>query len=188
MTWLEKSLAFYASYHNEERNKYIHFLFVWPIFFTAQVFFHNAGDLPGQIVGILPGVRLTWCLLLSLFYGVYYFLIEQPGFAGPLASGLVAAGFYATKQLNDSNPDLWKLALGLHIFSWAAQIFGHQVFEKRSPALLDNLVQALVMAPLFVVLEILFMFGYKADLHKRVNNIAKKNIAEFRLSQAKKGA
>ncbi|RYH30074.1 DUF962 domain-containing protein [archaeon] len=189
MTWLEQSLAFYASYHNEERNKYIHFMFVWPIFFTAQVFLHNAGSLPNGFADIIPGFHLTWCALLSLFYGIYYFLIEQPGLAGPLASGLVTAGFFATKTLNEANPEFWKLALGLHIFSWAAQIFGHQVFEQRSPAFLDNIVQALVMAPLFVVLEILFLFGYKEQLHKKVSSIAKQNIAHFRLAQAnaKKG-
>lgn len=37
---------------------------------------------------------------------------------------------------------------------WVAQFLGHGVFEKRAPAVLDNLVQAIFMAPLFVIMEV----------------------------------
>jgi len=46
--------------------------------------------------------------------------------------------------------------------SWIAQFIGHGVFEKRAPALLDNLLYTLA-APLFIIVEILFEFGYKPD-------------------------
>jgi 2-hydroxy fatty acid dioxygenase len=36
---------------------------------------------------------------------------------------------------------------------------GHAVFEGRKPALLDSFVQSLVVAPLFVFLELLFALG-----------------------------
>lgn len=38
------------------------------------------------------------------------------------------------------NPDNWKYALALHVVCWIAQFYGHGVHEKRSPALLDNLI------------------------------------------------
>lgn len=39
-------------------------------------------------------------------------------------------------------PSAWAWALGLHIFSWFAQIvFGHQMAEHRKPALMDSFFQ-----------------------------------------------
>lgn len=38
-----------------------------------------------------------------------------------------------------------KIATIVHFTSWAFQILGHQVFEKRSPAFVKDPVQALVL-------------------------------------------
>lgn len=61
------------------------------------------------------------------------------------------------------------IALSIHIISWLAQFVGHGAFEKRAPALLDNLVQAVFLAPFFVWLELLFWLGYRPELRKRVD-------------------
>ncbi|WVZ19083.1 hypothetical protein V8G54_006405 [Vigna mungo] len=54
------------------------------------------------------------------------------------------------------------VVLAAQLFCWTGQFIGHGVFEKRAPALLDNLTQAFLMAPYFVVLEILqSSFGYE---------------------------
>ncbi|KAK4773878.1 hypothetical protein SAY87_028897 [Trapa incisa] len=56
----------------------------------------------------------------------------------------------------------WKVVLIAQILCWTAQFIGHGVFEKRAPALLDNLAQAFLMAPYFVLLELLQkFFGYE---------------------------
>lgn len=182
--WFEESLAFYASYHHDDTNKLVHIFFVWPIFFTSQVFLWNAGSAPDVVANVfgdyLAREQVTWCLLLSLAYAVYYFFVEQPGLAGPLASAMVMTGYVVTKYIHEQFPEAWKLALVIHLFAWFAQIYAHQVYEKRSPAFLDNIVQALVMAPLFVLLEVLFPLGYKPELHKKIEAIAIKNIAEYR--------
>ncbi|GAB5589378.1 hypothetical protein Unana1_04278 [Umbelopsis nana] len=49
--------------------------------------------------------------------------------------------YYATQFLH-TNPEANNIALGLHIVSWILQSVGHGVAEKRSPKLVDNLVQA----------------------------------------------
>ncbi|KAJ6982659.1 hypothetical protein NC653_025694 [Populus alba x Populus x berolinensis] len=55
-----------------------------------------------------------------------------------------------------------QVVLVAQIICWTGQFIGHGVFEKRAPALLDNLVQAFVMAPFFVLLEALqTSFGYE---------------------------
>jgi uncharacterized membrane protein YGL010W len=66
------------------------------------------------------------------------------------------------------------LATGLWIFGvafvvgWTFQLVGHAI-EGRRPALVDNLVQALV-APLFILLEAAFALGLRRDLQRRVED------------------
>lgn len=72
---------------------------------------------------------------------------------------------------------------GIHIVSWLAQFVGHGKFEGRAPALLDNLVQALLLAPLFVWMEILFFFGYRPELKARMEKGVEVEIAKFRKEQ-----
>lgn len=67
--------------------------------------------------------------------------------------------------------------------SWVLQFIGHGAFEKRAPALLDNLVQAFLLAPLFVWMEILFFLGYRPELRARYHQSVEKEIAAFRKSQ-----
>jgi 2-hydroxy fatty acid dioxygenase len=72
----------------------------------------------------------------------------------------------------------------MHVTSWIVQFIGHGVFEGRAPALLDNLVQAVFLAPLFVWLEILFAMGYRPELKSRLNIAVEADIAKFRQSKA----
>ena len=45
------------------------------------------------------------------------------------------------------------------------------MFEKRKPALLDSLVQAFALAPLFVHMEVMFWCGYRPNLQISVNQV-----------------
>ena len=67
----------------------------------------------------------------------------------------------------------------------AAQFVGHGRYEGRKPALVDNLVQALFLAPLFVFLEYLFMFGYRPELQRRVEAEVQKKIAQLNGAKSK---
>lgn len=49
---------------------------------------------------------------------------------------------------------------------------------------MDNLVQAIFLAPLFVWLEFLFKFGYRRELQGRVDKAVKVEIAKFRSQKA----
>jgi uncharacterized membrane protein YGL010W len=79
----------------------------------------------------------------------------------------------------------WTWSLYLHIFSWIAQFVGHGVYEGRSPALLDNLLLTLV-APDFIVIEVMFWLGWEKDAHERCKNRVAQNIAEWKNSKAAK--
>ena len=64
---------------------------------------------------------------------------------------------------------------------------GHGKFEGRAPALLDNLFQAIFLAPLFVWLEMLFQLGYREELKTRLDKWAVEDIAKFRLEKRERG-
>lgn len=85
---------------------------------------------------------------------------------------------------------------------WVAQIAAHKYFEGNAPALLENLqqgrvhvwiefdflvayVEALVLAPYFVVIELLFFFGYNPELQAAFQKRVKELKAERNLKDNK---
>ncbi|EMR65525.1 putative duf962 domain-containing protein [Eutypa lata UCREL1] len=86
------------------------------------------------------------------------------------------------------NPNLGTIAAltwgGLYVL--LEPFVGHGAFEGRAPALLDNLVQAIFLAPLFVWLELLFKFGYRRELRQRVEKAVQVEVAKFRSNKAAK--
>ena len=56
------------------------------------------------------------------------------------------------------------LAAGVAIFvgGWVLQFIGH-IYEGRKPAFVDDLM-GLIIGPIFVIAEVAFMFGMRAEL------------------------
>lgn len=67
-----------------------------------------------------------------------------------MAAGALANYLTATYNRRKANT----VAVGVHVVCWILQFIGHGKFEGRKPALLDNLVQALFLAPMFVWYEV----------------------------------
>ncbi len=106
--------------------------------------------------------------------------------AGGLLAPLLMASTAYSKHLTSTygmTANYW--ALGIHVASWLAQFIGHGVYEGRKPALLDNLVQAVFLAPFFVWMEILFFFGYRPELKARVDQAVSQEVAKLRASKGK---
>lgn len=104
--------------------------------------------------------------------------------AGALLAPLLLGGTAYAKYLTSSYgmaANYW--AIGVHVFCWIAQFVGHGAFEGRAPALLDNLAQALFLAPFFVWMEILFSFGYRPELKGRLNKAIEKEIEKYNKSK-----
>ena len=119
---------------------------------------------------------------MTLLYATLYILME-PVAGGILAPLLLASTAYSNHltAMYGSSANYW--ALAIFLFSWIAQFIGHGVFEGRAPALLDNLVQALFLAPFFVWMEILFSLGYRPELKSRVDSAVEKEVAKYRKSK-----
>ena len=102
------------------------------------------------------------------------------GLLAPLLLGGTAYSNYLTKTYGSTANNI---AGALFIFSWLAQFVGHGVFEGRAPAILDNLVQALFLAPFFVWMEILFFFGYRPELKSRLDKAVKAEVTKYQESK-----
>jgi len=176
---LEQQIGFYAQYHNNKVNQLIHFFFVPTILWTVLVWCAQTGPLL-QVPQLPPWLPANLALFVGSTYVLYYIILE------PVA-GLLYAPFmgfmlyYANHVASIENIILYTLAL--HIFSWIMQFVGHGVAEKRAPALLDNLFQALALAPLFVFLEFLFVCGYRKELANKIESDAKKNINAWKAAK-----
>ncbi|CAL8118380.1 unnamed protein product [Orchesella dallaii] len=185
ITDLEEQFTFYASYHHNGLNKLIHILCVWPILWTALVFTQY---IPIEAPISTPVHPANIAFFTALVYAVIYVLMDKK--AGSLAALLIllclitARRFYLTSEVSYGVP-AWQLAVVIHVVCWIAQFVGHGVFEGRAPALLDNITQAFIMAPLFVLLEVLFPLGYRKDMQDRLWKNVEKELA--RLKQKKIG-
>lgn len=120
----------------------------------------------------LPFTNLTWYGIVG--YGTYYIVLDKV--AGLVILPLLLfSGFLSMYlQNNYAKHDVLVVTLFFHVVCWLLQFYGHFHFEGKSPAVFDNLLQPLVLAPYFVIFEILFMFGYKKDLEKEILVEAKK--------------
>ncbi|XP_061367433.1 2-hydroxy-palmitic acid dioxygenase MPO1 isoform X1 [Gastrolobium bilobum] len=155
---LEKHFGFYGAYHSNPINVAIHIIFVWPILFTALILLYFTPPLfsPTQLGFIIhPVLVFNLGFFFTVFYALFYAALDTK--AGSLAALLtflcwVGASFVAN---NLGFALAWKVVLAAQLICWTGQFIGHGVFEKRAPALLDNLVQAFLMAPFFVLLEVL---------------------------------
>ncbi|OAY47599.1 hypothetical protein MANES_06G090700v8 [Manihot esculenta] len=152
---LETHFAFYGAYHSNPVNIFIHTLFVWPIFFTSLMLFHFTPSIYdiSQIGFAGNGLLLNFGFFFTLIYALFYVCLDKK--AGTLAALLcfacwVGASFISVRL---GYSLAWKVVLAAQLFCWTGQFLGHGVFEKRAPALLDNLAQAFLMAPFFVLLE-----------------------------------
>lgn len=133
---------------------------------------------------IIPNLPPNLGTIATLLYATLYILMEPV--AGGLLAPLLLAGTAYSNHLTDTygaTANYW--ALGIFAFSWIAQFVGHGAFEGRAPALLDNLVQALFLAPFFVWMEILFACGYRPELHARVESAVQKEVDKYRQSKLK---
>ncbi|RLN49629.1 hypothetical protein BBJ28_00002646 [Nothophytophthora sp. Chile5] len=183
---LEKQVTFYLSYHDNKINQYIHFACIWQIFISALCMFASLepfAEQPSFLTSLPFGqyMQLNPSCILAGVYMVWHFLLDH--IAGSLGAVLVFNAYLFANYFVEVAPQKfempgWQIALAIHCFAWIMQVLS--VFERRKPALFDSLDQALVTAPMFVLLEALFPLGYRPELYKRVTAQAKANIKAFR--------
>lgn len=133
----------------------------------------------------LKNLPLNLGTIAAIAYSSLYIALEPVAGAAitPLILGGAALANKATAKFG-AKATKWSAAI--HAISWIAQFIGHGKFEGRAPALLDNLVQALFLAPFFVWLEGLFMLGYRPDLRNRLDKAILEELKRFNAEKEKK--
>ncbi|KAI9326120.1 DUF962 domain protein, partial [Obelidium mucronatum] len=164
----------YAEYHHNSTNRLIHTIFVPTLIWTGLVMIGCNVSPIAPWVGDEYGVPLNIPFILSTIYAVYYTILHPVigGFGGIM----IYAAFWTSNHFIEAGTSLTGFALGLHIVSWIIQFVGHGVFEKRAPALLDNLLQAVVLAFLFVWAHTLFDLGLYPKLAKELEAETEKRV------------
>lgn len=143
-------MAMYSAYHRDGRNRATHFIGIPMIVLSIILACSRVPLGPTDLAAVLLlGIGMLY-LWLDWRLGLPMLALYTACYAGlrPLAG--VEAGLF------------WTAFAVLFVGGWIFQLVGH-VFEGRRPALLDNLLQALI-APLFLLAETLFALGFRRDL------------------------
>ncbi|PPR03873.1 hypothetical protein CVT26_000871 [Gymnopilus dilepis] len=185
---VEKQLTFYGAYHSNKVNILIHIICVPMIVWTFQ-----ALVAPLPVPDFLPTYHyalndymlfeVNYASIMGAIYLAYYFILEPVAALSYTPQMLVTV---LTATAFSKTPGYVTTAATVHAFSWIAQFLGHGLAEGRAPALLDNLLGAVVLAPFFVHLEILYALGYRPEMHKRINNAIGMEIARIRKAEGDK--
>jgi len=180
---IRKQFTFYGAYHTNPINVAIHIVCVPLIMWSFQVMAAKV-SIPG-----LPAIHyefnpymifdLKFPAVVTIAYLSYYFALE-PVAALIYTPQLTLSLLTATAYRYHGGDATMVMAGALHAVAWIAQFAGHGLAEKRAPALLDNIVGAVVLAPFFVHLEVLFHLGYRPALHKDLQNCIGKEVTRIR--------
>lgn len=161
MPTLTDHLSHYARYHRDARNLATHAIGI-PMIVLAVAMLLSRPALP------VAGVVLTPAMPVALACCAFYLRLD-------LRLGLLMAALFAVAVAIGAQtarmPVAHGLTLSLLLFAvgWAFQFAGH-VFEGRKPAFVDDL-RGLLIGPLFMVVETLFLFGrapaLRAEIERR---------------------
>jgi uncharacterized membrane protein YGL010W len=158
MKTLTDHLARYAAYHRHPRNILTHFVGIPMIVAALAVLLSR----PSFAVAGLP---LTPAMVVTVIALAFYFLLDI-GF-GIIMTVLMGLALWLGNWSAAQPTAIWLLiGVGGFVVGWVFQFIGHY-FEGRKPAFLDDLI-GLLIGPLFVAAEALFLLGLRRDLQSAI--------------------
>ena len=170
----------YKEYHHNKSNNIIHLITVPLIAFTIFALFQY---IPIRLFFKNTLYEINFCSIFY-YYNVIIFLYVDY-FAGSLTilwtfTFLVLGKIIYIESIKKNFFDKYFYCLlFLHIISWIVQFIGHGVYEKRAPAVKENVF--LFRNPFFfVTVEVLKFFGWKKKEFEIAEEIVVKRIQVFR--------
>jgi uncharacterized membrane protein YGL010W len=151
-----RQLAEYADYHRDQRNCLMHIIGN-PILFVAAV-------LPLTLLSVTVfGVQISPAVLLVI-PALVLWISWDVGLGLAIVAAAIPLLFIATIIANHASvAAVWMITALLTIIGWALQIIGHQFFEQRRPALLDNPIHMLI-SPMYLFAKLFVALGFRRDL------------------------
>lgn len=151
------SFAFYWAYHRHPINRIIHCITIPLIVLTTIQIFSYLTLYDDRSVLL----RANASLFIIVPYLILYYLFD---YVAAIIWAIIICGSYLLCNWFYTFKYIWIITLCIFVLSWILQFMGHAIWEKRKPALMDSLIQAFLMAPLFVVEETLFELHLRNDL------------------------
>ncbi len=161
-----KELAFYSAYHENRINVWIHIIGVPITAFGFLMAFSlvDFGLMLGSIHFTLATVYVIIVMLYFLFLNIQFTIV---------ATLVYGAMLFLIDHLvfNIFDTKMTIIIAGTTFFGAFAFLFvGHGFFEKKRPTLIDNLVQAFLLAPIFILVDIAFVLGINKQLKKDIES------------------
>jgi uncharacterized membrane protein YGL010W len=154
--FLRRQLTDYVEYHRNPVNCALHVVGIVILFLGAI--------LPLSLWPVTVfGLPLNVGVLLSAPVLIYWVLLDV---SIGLAIAAAAALLLLTGAIIASHASVtvvWTISIVLIVIGVAMQIVGHQVFERRQPALVDNPTH-LLLGPVFVMAKLFISLGFRDDL------------------------
>ena len=152
----QRQLTDYVEYHRDPWNSVMHVLGIVALFLAAIL------PLSALHISVF-GVETRLAIILALPVLIYWLFLDTALGAAILgaAVGLLWAGTVIVDSVSPTA--MWSIFAALIVLGVTAQIVGHQVFERRQPALVDN-PSHLLLGPMFVMAKLFIALGYRDDL------------------------
>ncbi|WP_111638257.1 Mpo1 family 2-hydroxy fatty acid dioxygenase [Marinomonas shanghaiensis] len=168
MKAIVEHLSQYAFYHQDRRNVATHFVGIPMIVVGIAVLLSRPHFSLLEIV-------LTPALIMALASSVFYIRLDK--LIGVMMTILLALVIWFAELVAAQSTFVWLITgTGLFVVGWVFQFVGHY-FEGKKPAFLDD-VTGLIIGPLFVFVELMFLLGLKQDWKKTIEeNCLGKNSA-----------
>ena len=154
--FLRRQLTDYVEYHRDPVNCALHVVGIVILFLGAI--------LPLSLWPVAVfGVQLNMGVLLAAPVLVYWILLDVAIGLAIAAAAALLLFTGATIASHASVTVVWTITVVLIVIGVAMQIIGHQVFERRQPALMDNPTH-LLLGPVFVMAKLFISLGFRGDL------------------------
>jgi uncharacterized membrane protein YGL010W len=152
----KRQLAEYANYHRDQRNCLMHIVGN-PVLFVAAV-------LPLSLLSVTVFGVQTSAAVLLVIPALILWISWDVGLGLGIVAPAIPLLFIATIIANHvSVAAVWMITALLTVIGWALQIAGHQFFERRQPALLDNPIHMLI-SPMYLFAKLFVALGFRRDL------------------------
>ena len=154
--FLRRQLTDYVEYHRDPMNCALHVVGIVILFLGAI--------LPLSLWPVTVfGVQLNMGVLLAAPVLIYWILLDVAIGLAIAAAAALLLFTGATIASHASVTVVWTITVVMIVIGVAMQIIGHQVFERRQPALMDNPTH-LLLGPVFVMAKLFISLGFRDDL------------------------
>jgi len=154
--FLRRQLTDYVEYHRDPVNCALHVVGIVILFLGAI--------LPLSLLPVTVfGLQLNVGVLLAAPVLIYWMLLDVAIGLAIAAAAALLLFTGATIASHASVTVVWTITIVLIVIGVAMQIIGHQVFERRQPALMDNPTH-LLLGPVFVMAKLFISLGFRNDL------------------------